>query len=166
MSEWLGLAGARLAQRLRRKLVAPGGHAGRPPHPESPSGCWGRRGRGRGGGGARGWGLLPHLTLGLRARGVFAIAGAPLHRVFWPLRCLGAIRCCTLLPLCQASQSDRGEGIHSVGSCPNCLDKGLPVHGRGTCADFMLKSAHGYTIECRPSFTPLPRQSRPSGPAV
>ena len=44
---------------------------------------------------------------------------------------------------------------HSVGSPPNCLDKGLLVHGRGACADFTLKSVHGFTIECRHSFTPF-----------
>ena len=49
---------------------------------------------------------------------------------------------------------------HSVGSP---ADKGLPVHGRGAWADFTLKSAHCFTIECRCSFTPLPRQIRPSG---
>ena len=52
---------------------------------------------------------------------------------------------------------------HSVGPPPDCLDKGLPVHGRGACANFTLQSAHGFTIEFRRLFTPLPRQIRPSG---
>ena len=37
------------------------------------------------------------------------------------------------------------------------------MHGRGACANFTLQSAHGFTLECRCSFTPLPRQIRPSG---
>ena len=45
------------------------------------------------------------------------------------------------------------ENTHK--SPPHCLDQGLPVHGGGARADFALKSAHGFTIECRSSLTPL-----------
>ena len=66
---------------------------------------------------------------------------------------------------CQWSGDDSGAAVadHSVESPPNCLDKGLPGHCRGACADSTLKSAHGFAIERRYSFAPLPRQIRPSG---
>ena len=37
------------------------------------------------------------------------------------------------------------------------------MHGRGACVHFTLQSAHGFAIECRCAFSPLPRQIRPGG---
>ena len=55
-----------------------------------------------------------------------------------------AIRC-QLAHCCRQSLCVEGQGqselVHSVGSPPKCLDKGLWLYGRGACADFTLQSA-------------------------